>query len=190
MNIRVYKPNHFVNLMEDKKYAVAYLSSQDPHEFTKKRLLELVEENKSFEKKYNKNKIYLSIVRLLQNDKLFHKMLKRNEELTRALQSSNNKIEMFESNLAALILLEIIDIEKAKGLGHNEEYLKCLLENYKTKTDRQYEGYYYDEKSGRTSKITEGGKHIILSYTPQAVICELNKRQRNNMGDKYTKRAF
>ena len=188
MNIRVYKPNHFVDLIEDKKYAVAYLSAQNPHEFTKKRLLELVEENKSIEKKYNKNKIYLSVVRLLQNDKLFHKILKRNKELTRALQTSNNKIEMFESNLAALILLEIIDIEKAKGLGHNEGYLKCLLENYKTKTDRQYEGYYYDEKSGRTSKITEGGKHIILPYTPQSVICELNRRQRNNISSKYTRR--
>lgn len=43
MNIRVYKPNHFVNFMENKKYAIAYFSSKKTHEFTKK-LLELIEE--------------------------------------------------------------------------------------------------------------------------------------------------
>lgn len=188
MNIRIYKPNHFVDLMEDKKYAISYLTSQNPHEFTKKRLSELTKENKSIEYKYSKNKIYLSIVRLLQNDKLFHKIVKENKELTKTLQTSNNKIEMFESNLAALIFLEIIDIEKAKGLGHDENYLKCLLEKYKTKTNRQYVDYYYDEESGRTSQITKSGLYKILPYTPQAVICELNKRERNSISSKYTKR--
>lgn len=118
----------------------------------------------------------------------FIKWKKRKEELTSVLQTSNNKIEIFESNLAALMLLEIIDIERAKGLGHNEEYLKCLLEIYKTKTDRRYGSYYYDEKSGRTSQITESGLYKILPYTPQSVICKLNKRERNNISSKYTRR--
>ena len=180
MNIKVQKFNHFGNLMADKEYAIAYLSSKNPYEFTNKRLLELIEEYKNIEKKYNKTKIYLSIVSLFKKNPLFYKILKRYEELAESIQLNNNKIEMFESNLAALILLEIIDIEKAKCLGHNEEYLKCLLENYKNKIERQYQGYYYDEKSGKTSKITEGGKYIILPYTPKDVICELKKSRRSN----------
>lgn len=87
MNIRVYNPSHFADLMEDKKYAIEYLSLQDPYEFTKKRLLELVEECKSIEKKYDKNEIYLSVVSLLKNDKLFHKMKKKKRRVNKC--SSN-----------------------------------------------------------------------------------------------------
>lgn len=186
MIIKNYIPNHFLDLMEDKKYAIKYLSSKDPHEFTKEKLKELIKEYKTLKTKYKKTKLYLSIAEFFKNEELEIKILRKMNELGKSLQSCNNKIEVFESDLAAMLLLEIIDIERAKGLGHDCEYIKSLLEKTEAKTKRQYTGYYYDEKSGVSAQITESGKYIILPYTPVAVISKLNQTQRKS--GRYAKR--
>ena len=77
-----------------------------------------------------------------------------------------NRLEIFESNLAYLILAGMI--KSAEELGFSNEYITALLNVKKKELENSFVKYDYDEMTGKTSQILND-KAIILPYTPSVV---------------------
>ena len=99
------------------------------------------------------------------------------EQEHKKMISCLNKIDIFESNLAYLLISGIINLEKSKQLGFNSDYIRNLLEQYKKQVHNPYIEYYYNENAGTTSVQTENGKSLILPYTPHEVSNKIKEKR-------------
>ena len=76
-----------------------------------------------------------------------------------------NLFELFESNLAYLIISGLINIDDCyKKNNFDPNYLKKLLEKYKKQALKPFKEYDYDENRNSASEVLENGKRIILPY--------------------------
>ena len=101
------------------------------------------------------------------------------EQEHKKMMSCLNKIDIFESNLAYLLISGIINLEKSKQLGFNSDYVRKLLEKHKKLAENPYVEYYHDEKTGTTAMQTESGKLLILPYTPHSVGKQIKQKRAN-----------
>ncbi len=157
---------HFTNIMNDSMLADAYFSSQSLDEYNWERLNEL---KKSVISSNRRNKIFassLSIAMFSNIQSLISKITLMLETERKINLRYKNQLEIFESNVAYLILSgKIKSVEK---LGFDSDYITELLKEKKKEFENSFVTYDYDEETVRTSQILND-KVIILSYTPSAV---------------------
>lgn len=108
------KESYISNLLEDKNFAITYLSAKDPHEFTNKRLIELQKELKKAKAKYDKTNLCLQLTTFFKIKGITNKRILQINDEQKILKRCVNNIEVFESNLAALLILNIIDFKGLK----------------------------------------------------------------------------
>lgn len=172
---------HFTNLIEDKDFATAYFSLKSDNDYSVERLRELERNVNSAIKKYHFGSQLLSVATFTGAESLIKESALRLEKGCKALSSAENELEIFESNLAYLILSGII--ASPDKLGFSSEYVKELLEKKKNELENSTVKYYYDESTGRTSEVING-KYYILSNTPDIVISKVREKQAKKLTDK------
>lgn len=158
--------SYFLNLLENKELAVAHFYGKDISEYNKNRLAELQSTLETEKELYNIMASLLSVTRFFKIDNLVD-IASKVEKQNQRVESSIRALSIFEFDLAFLIFLGILDVEKAKKLGFDKEYINELLANFKM-SETSYNKYYFDERTGKTAQITKSGV-IVLPYTPDAV---------------------
>lgn len=178
MYIKEKKHNHFLNLLGDKGLAETYFHGKDISEYNNNRLNELQDNLRTSKRIYTIMSSVLSITRFFRIDNLVgtaSKVERKHQEL----EDSIHELEIFESNLAYLVISESISIEDCCGKNNLEPvYLRNLLEKYKKQVAKPFTEYDYDENTGRVSEITEDGKCIVMPYIPHAVRKKLLKKEK------------
>ena len=178
MYIKIKKHNHFLNLLEDSELAQGYFLGKDVGEFNNSRLNELQDDLRNAKRRYSRMSSVLSITHFFRAENrvnIASKLDIRHQEL----EDSVHELEIFESNLAYLIISESINIDDCcKKNNLDPVYLRNLLEKYKKQVARPFLEYDYDENTDQVSEITEDGKCIILPYIPYAVKNEIDKKRR------------
>lgn len=170
--------SHFLNLLGDKEFAMAYFYGKDISEYNKNRLTELQSNLEISKKFYNRMASLLSITQFFRIENLID-ITSKIEKQHQQVMSSIRELDIFESNLAFLMISGILDIERAKKLGFDEEFIDELISEYKMQTLNPYNEYYYNEQTGRTSEMTENGKMIVLSRTPWVVSDTIKKKYKD-----------
>ena len=99
---------HFTNLIGDENFANAYFLNKSIDDFSVERLHGLEKKYDSASKKYNFVAQILSDSKFVGIDSLIKKSALRLEKERKRLFSAKNELEVFESNLAYLILSEKI----------------------------------------------------------------------------------
>ena len=124
---------HFTNLIGDENFANAYFLNKSIDDFSVERLHDLEKKYDSASKKYNFAAQLLSVSKFVGIDSLIKKSALRLEKEHKRLFSAKNELEVFESNLAYLILSEKIAFPDE--LGFSSEYVKELLTNKKKEVE-------------------------------------------------------
>ncbi len=153
----------FTNLIGDENLASAYFLNKSIDDFSVERLHELEKKHDSASKKYNFGAQLLSVSRFVATDSLIKKLLEKEHQ---RLLSAKNELEVFESNLAYLILSE--KIASPDELGFSSEYVIELLTKKKKDVENSTVEYAYNESTGRTSEVING-KYVALPYIPSEV---------------------
>ena len=157
---------HFTNLIGDETLANFYFLNKSIDDFSVERLHELKKNYYYARKKYSFVAQLLSISKFVDTDSLIKKSALRLEKERKRLFSAKNELEVFESNLAYLIISE--RIASPDELGFSSEYVKELLTKKKKEVENSTVEYYYNESTGRTYKVING-KYYALPYTPSEV---------------------
>ena len=155
---------HFTNLIGDENFANAYFLNKSIDDFSVERLHDL-----------------LSVSKFVGSDSLIKKSALRLEKERKRLFSAKNELEVFESNLAYLILSEKIAFPDE--LGFSSEYVKELLTNKKKEVENSTVEYSYNESTGRTHEVING-KYYALSHTPRVVTDKLRQNRQQVVGEK------
>ena len=132
---------HFTNLIGDENFANAYFLNKSIDDFSVERLHGLEKKYDSASKKYNFVAQILSDSKFVGIDSLIKKSALRLEKERKRLFSAKNELEVFESNLAYLILSEKIAFPDE--LGFSSEYVKELLTNKKKEVENSAVEYSY-----------------------------------------------
>ena len=167
---------HFTNLIGDENFANAYFLNKSIDDFSVERLHGLEKKYDSASKKYNFVAQILSDSKFVGIDSLI-----RLEKERKRLFSAKNELEVFESNLAYLILSEKIAFPDE--LGFSSEYVKELLTNKKKEVENSAVEYSYNESTGRTYEVING-KYYALSHTPRVVTDKLRQNRQQVVGEK------
>lgn len=177
MVIKTEHKDYFMNLIRnlDPKCIESFFKSEVVDEISNQKLKEIQNDLKCAEYKYNLMQKVLPIVISLNNENFTKKTALKTEQIRKQLNKCENRLDIFESNLAYLLITETLNLQTAKILGFDTEYIKNLLTKYNNKLKTCNEEYYYNEKSGLTSKVKENGSMMILPYTPHAVSDALKK---------------
>lgn len=170
--------NHFSNLLENPKFALAYFYNRDiVEEFNNSKLVELQNNLRKTERRYNNYFNLYSLVKFLGIESLVEKVTKNLAMSQKMYSKNSNDIDIFKSNLAYLIISGILKLENAQLMGYSKDFIEEFLVPYKSQADNPYNEYHYNEKSGITSMITEKGSSLILSYTPHVVLEKLKEKE-------------
>ena len=168
---------HFTNLIGDENFANAYFLNKSIDDFSVERLHDLEKKYDSASKKYNFVAQLLSVSKFVDIDSLIKKSALRLEKERKRLFSAKNELEVFESNLAYLILSEKIAFPDELG------YVKELLTNKKKEVENSTVEYSYNESTGRTHEVING-KYYALSHTPRVVTDKLRQNRQQVVGEK------
>ncbi len=180
MYIKVKKHNHFLNLLEDSELAQGYFLGKDVEEFNNSRLNELQNMLKKARRRYSRMSSVLSITHFLKVENRIN-VASKVEESHQELDDIVHELEIFESNLAYLIISETITVDDCcKKNNLDPIYLRNLLEKYKKQVANPFLEYDYDENTDQVSEITEDGKCIVLPYIPYAVKDMIDKEKKKN----------
>ena len=123
--------------MNDPTLAVVYFHNKDMDEFNNQRLMELQNSYKNAKTKYNQKLSLLSIASFLGLENKTYNLSLKVEQEHKKMINSLREIDIFESNLAYLLICGIISFENCKQLGFNGGYVRNMLEQYK-KTSREF----------------------------------------------------
>ena len=123
--------------MNDPTLAVVYFHNKDMDEFNNQRLMELQKSYKNAKTKYNQKLSLLSIASFLGLENNTYNLSLKVEQEHKKMINSLREIDIFESNLAYLLICGIISFENCKQLGFNGGYVRNMLEQYK-KTSREF----------------------------------------------------
>ena len=137
--------------------------------------------NADSSKKYNFVAQLLSVSKFVGIDSLIKKSALRLEKERKRLFSAKNELEVFESNLAYLILSEKIAFPDE--LGFSSEYVKKLLTNKKKEVENYTVEYSYNESTGKTYEVING-KYYALSHTPRVITDKLRQNRQQVVGEK------
>ena len=110
MYIKVKKHNHFLNLLEDSELAQGYFLGKDVDEFNNNRLNELQNMLKKAKRRYSRMSSVLSITHFFKVENRAN-VASRVEASHRELEDVVHELEIFESNLAYLIISETITVD-------------------------------------------------------------------------------
>lgn len=166
MIIETRKNTYFTDIMDNDMLANLYFSTHSLDEYNYEKLSELKHNVTSSNKKHQIIASLLSTVIFFNIQSLIPKISLMLERERKTNSKYENRLEIFESNLAYLILSD--KIKSTKELGFPSDYIIELLEAKKKEYEKSFVKYDYDEKTGRTSQILNG-KEIILPYIPAAV---------------------
>ena len=158
---------HFTNLIADEILANYYFSTQSLAEYNYEKLNELKNNVIYSNKKYQIVSSLLSVAMFFNIQSLISRISLMLERERKSNFGYKNQLEIFESNLAYLILSG--KIKSTEELGFSTEYITELLNVKKKELENSFVKYDYDERTGKTSQISNN-KAIILPYTPSAVI--------------------
>ena len=172
---------HFTNLIGDENLANAYFLNKSTDDFSVERLHDLEKKYDSASKKYNFAAQLLTVSKFVGTDSLIKKSALRLEKQRKRLFSAKNELEVFESNLAYLILSEKIAFPDK--LGFSSEYVKELLKNKKKGVENSAVEYSYDESTGRTYQVING-KYLALLHTPDVVADKLRQNRKQVVVEK------
>ena len=172
---------HFTNLIGDENLANAYFLNKSIDDFSVERLHELEKKYDSASKKYNFGAQLLSVSKFVGTDILTKKSALRLEKERKRLLSAKNELEVFESNLAYLILSE--KIASPDELGFSSEYVKELLTKKKKDVEYSTVEYAYNESTGRTSEVING-KYLASSHTPDVVADKVRQNRKQEVVEK------
>lgn len=177
MHIKVKKQSYFLDLMNNPTLAAGSFHNKDMGEFNNQRLIELQNNYKKAKTRYNQNSFLLSIALFLGlKNKTYNLALKLEQE-HKEMMSRLRNIDIFESELAYLLISGIISFEECKQLGFNSDHVRNLLEQYKKQIENSCVEYDYYEKTGKTSVQTENGKLLILPYAPSGVSKKIKEKR-------------
>lgn len=180
MYIKVKKHNHFLNLLEDSELAQGYFLGKDVGEFNNNRLNELQNMLKKAKRRYSRMSSVLSITHFFKVENRAN-VASRVEASHRELEDVVHELEIFESNLAYLIISETITVDDCcKKNNLDPIYLRNLLEKYKKQVAKPFLEYDYDENTDQVSEITGDGKCIVLPYIPYTVKDRIDKEKKKN----------
>ena len=172
---------HFTNLIEDEDFATFYFSLQSNDNYSIEKLLELKKKVNSATKKYYFGSQLLSVATFTGAENLIKNTVLRLEKERKILSNAKNELEIFESNLAYLILSgKIISPDE---LGFSSEYVKELLSRKKIELENSIVEYYYDESTGITFQVNND-EFIALPYTPNVVANTVRKNKAKKLTDK------
>ena len=170
--------NHFLNLLEDKDLAMIYFYNKDiVEEFNNNKLVELQNNVKKSENKYNKLLNLYSLAKFLGIESLIEKANSNLNKAQRTYNKNMHELDIFKSNLAYLLISGILKLENAQAIGYSIEFINEFLVPYKNQAENPYNEYYYNESNGRTTKIDEKGHRIILPYTPYIVSKKISEKE-------------
>ena len=190
MIIKTKHNDYFMNLINnlDPKCIESFFKSEVVDEISNQKLKEITNNLKYAEYKYNLMEKVLPIVISINNEEITKKMALKMEQIRKSLNKYENRLDIFESNLAYLLITETLTLQTTKILGFDEEYIKNLLTKYNNKLQTCSEEYYYNEESGLTSKVNKNGSMMILPYTPNVVVDALkNNNKPKHLIKKVTK---
>lgn len=169
---------HFLELLEDSDYAIAHFNAQlitnRFKQFNGEKLKQLQgaferakEEYERENVKQKKMKLLLFIAEKILNITLINNDtdLRMRNALRNYLQAETD-LEIFEADVAYLMIKEIIDIKKTEKLGFSHEYIIKLLEKYKKQVKYCGAEYYSDERMNKRFEITAEGELQSLFNTP------------------------
>ena len=170
--------NHFLNLLESKEFAMSYFYSIDIVEkFNRNKLLQLENNLKKHEKRYNNYFNLYSLIRFLGIESLVGKVTKNLASAQKMYSKNSNDIDIFKSNLAYLIISGILKLENAEVMGYSKEFIEEFLVPYQNQANNPYNEYFYNEANGRTSIIDEKGFSKVLGYTPYSVLEKIKQKE-------------
>ena len=169
---------HFTNLIDDKYNFVNDYLNKSIDDYNVERLRELKKNYDSISKKYSFGAQLLSVSIFVGADGLIKKTALRLEKEHKSLIRTENELEIFESNLAYLILSG--KIASPDELGFSSEYVKELLTKKKEEVEKSTVEYSYDESKGRTYQVING-KYYYLPYTPSEVVKKIRQNRQNNV---------
>lgn len=172
---------HFTNLISDENLANVYFLNKTADDYNVERLHELKINYDSATKKYNFGAQLLSISIFVGAESLIKKSALRLEKEHKRLSIAKNELEIFESNLAYLILSG--KIASLDELGFSSEYVKELLEKKKKELNNSTVEYSYDESTGRTYQVIND-KYIALSHTPSVVADKVRQKRKQVVVEK------
>lgn len=172
---------HFTNLIGDKTLANAYFLNKTTDDYNVEKLHELEQNCDSATKKYNFGAQLLSVSKFVGAESLIKKSALRLEKERKRLLSAKNELEIFESNLAYLILSGKIAF--LDELGFSSEYVTELLEKKKKELNNSTVEYSYDESTGRTYQVIND-KYIALSHTPSVVADKVRQNRKQVIAEK------
>lgn len=178
MYIKIKNSSYFLNLMNNDIYAKVVFYKNENLDITNDKLIELKKEVKRAEKRYSVLYAILSLVVKFENESLTKCVALKLEKASKNVNLCFRNLEIFESKLAYILLKDILKVDKAKYLGFTEIYIKDLLSRFKKELENQYDEYYYNEKTGVVSQISEKGYLRPLPYIPTRVQNEIEKRER------------
>lgn len=170
--------NHFSNLLENPKFALAYFYNRDiVEEFNNSKLVELQNNLRKTERRYNNYFNLYSLVKFLGIESLVEKVTKNLAMSQKMYSKNSNDIDIFKSNLAYLIISGILKLENAEVMGYSKEFIEEFLVPYQNQANNPYNEYFYNEANGRTSIIDEKGFSKVLGYTPYSVLEKIKQKE-------------
>ena len=180
MIIKTEHKDYFINLIcnLDPKCIEAFFKSDVVDEVSNEKLKEIQKDLRCAKYKSNLMDKVLSIVISLNNQDLTKKTALKTEKINNYLRICRNRLYIFESNLAYLLITETLNLQSTRILWFDDEYIKNLLVKYKNILEAYNEQYYYNENNGLTSKINKNGYMTVLPYTPHAVSEALNQNDK------------
>ena len=177
MKIEQKVKTHFTNLIEDEVFSTTYFLNKSYDNYNVEELNQLQNKVAIARKKYHFTLNLLSLAQFIDDKKLMSKTALRLENKRKNFLRCSNELEIFESNLAYLILSG--KIKSAEKLGFSSEYIKNLLHTKNRELKDSVVEYHYDSSTYKTSKVVNG-KLIILPYIPKVV-----EKEKYNQKSKY-----
>ena len=170
--------NHFLNLLEDKDLAMIYFYNKDiVEEFNNNKLVELQNNVKKSENKYNKLLNLYSLAKFLGIESLIEKANSNLNKAQRTYNKNMHELDIFKSNLAYLLISGILKLENAQVMGYSREFIAEFLIPYKKQSENPYNEYYYNENNGRTTLIDKKSFNMILPYTPDIILKRISEER-------------
>ena len=165
---------HFTNLANDDALAKNYFFNESVNDYDVEKLFRLQKEVNLAVQKTKSSYNLFSLATLSRCDRLIKKTALKLEKERKNLSIAKKALEVFESNLAYLILSEKIAFPAE--LGFSSEYVKELLTKKKKEIENSTVEYYYNESTGRTSEVING-KYVVLPYTPSIAANKVRQKK-------------
>lgn len=165
---------HFTNLANDAVLAKNYFFNESINDYNVEKLFRLQKEVNLAVQKNKSSYNLFSLATLSRCDRLIKKTALKLEKEHKNLSIAKKALEVFESNLAYLIISG--NVVSLSELGFTNDYIKDLLNRKKDECNNSTVEYNYNEATGRTSQSING-HFVVLPYTPSIVASKVRQKK-------------